>query len=163
METRAGKEKCFKCSVFVLKKKVVQDCWKRWYWRFPLISHAKKKELFTRVLGIWNVFGMCKPSTAHTHTEPNSFFMAISHQTTLKSVAKLHLQKSPFCKILKGEAGGDRRERRRNIYTSVMISLHIFQNHSTKTGRHLNSNILLSCSSNWACLGKHASFPDFIL
>lgn len=43
-----------------------------------------------------------------------------------------------------------------------MLSLHIFQNHSTKTIRHLNFSILLSCSSNWTCLGKNASFPDLV-
>lgn len=59
---------------------------------------------------IWHVQAFCS-----THTEHDSFLVAISHQTTLKSVAKLHLQKSSFCKNLKGEAGGDRRERRRNV------------------------------------------------
>lgn len=43
-----------------------------------------------------------------------------------------------------------------------MLSLHIFQNRSTKTSRHLNFNILLSCSSNWTCIGKNASFPDLV-
>lgn len=43
-----------------------------------------------------------------------------------------------------------------------MLSLHIFQHHSTKAGRHLRLNILLSYSSNWACLGKNARFPALV-
>lgn len=38
----------------------------------------------------------------HTHTERDSFLTVISCPATLKSVAKLHLQESPSCNIVKG-------------------------------------------------------------
>lgn len=129
-----GKEKCFVRSVFVLKKKGGSALLKDVGTGTSLRSHVE----IVIYMSCWNMKCIWQVQILqHAHTERDSFLMAISHPMTSKSVAKRNLQESPFCNILKGEPGRYWRERRRNISTAVMLSLHLIQNHSTKNGKHL--------------------------
>lgn len=94
MELRAGKGKCFLHSVFVLKKKG-----KEMGTDTSLISHVKING-HLHVLLEYEMHLASADLLQHTHTERDSFLMAISHPTTLKSLAELHLQESSFCNIL---------------------------------------------------------------
>lgn len=127
-----------------------------------LISHVKINSHLHELLEYEMYLASANLAAAHTHRAwffPHSDFpsddLKVSGKTPSIGISLPSYFKRGSRKVLEGEE-------KKHFHCCHVITSHNSKSQYKKWQAFILWNILLSCSSNWTCLGKNARFPDLV-